>query len=294
MARVLMLLPSRDFDPTESAGAWKVLTEAGHEVEFATPDGKAGEADELMLTGRGLDPWGFVPGLRRVTVIGRILAANGDGRRAYGEMEKSAEFRTPKRWEDAGAGDYDGLVLPGGHRARGMRPYLESAEPRRIVLEFFRAGKPVAAICHGVLLAARTLDPETGRSVLYGKKTTALTWAFERKGAMTGRIARFWDRRYYRTYWEEAGQPPGYMSVQQEVKRALAKAGDFVDVDPGSGNYRRQTSGMHRDSPGDAGPAFVVRDGNYVSARWPGDVFTFARTFAEVLSAAEGRRGATA
>jgi putative intracellular protease/amidase len=30
--------------------------------------------------------------------------------------------------------------------------------------------------------------------------------------------------------------------------------------------------------------AFVVRDGNYVSARWPGDAHTFARRFAEVLA----------
>jgi hypothetical protein len=30
-------------------------------------------------------------------------------------------------------------------------------------------------------------------------------------------------------------------------------------------------------------PAWVVRDGSYVSARWPGDVHTFARTFAAVL-----------
>jgi len=27
-----------------------------------------------------------------------------------------------------------------------------------------------------------------------------------------------------------------------------------------------------------------VRDGNYVSARWPGDVNTFAKTFVEVLA----------
>jgi hypothetical protein len=27
-----------------------------------------------------------------------------------------------------------------------------------------------------------------------------------------------------------------------------------------------------------------VRDGAYVSARWPGDAHTFARTFAEVLA----------
>jgi hypothetical protein len=29
----------------------------------------------------------------------------------------------------------------------------------------------------------------------------------------------------------------------------------------------------------------VVRDENYVSARWPGDTHSFARTFAEVLQA---------
>jgi putative intracellular protease/amidase len=27
----------------------------------------------------------------------------------------------------------------------------------------------------------------------------------------------------------------------------------------------------------------VVRDGNYVSARWPGDAYTFANTFVDVL-----------
>jgi hypothetical protein len=27
-----------------------------------------------------------------------------------------------------------------------------------------------------------------------------------------------------------------------------------------------------------------VRDGNYVSARWPGDVHTFAKTFVDVLA----------
>jgi hypothetical protein len=27
-----------------------------------------------------------------------------------------------------------------------------------------------------------------------------------------------------------------------------------------------------------------VHDGNYISARWPGDVHTFARTFADTLT----------
>jgi putative intracellular protease/amidase len=284
MTEVLMPLPSRDFDPTESAGSWLMLTEAGHRVAFATPDGCPAAADDIMLTGCGLDPWGFIPVLRNFTVLGRLLSANREAREAYREMEQSREFQNPKRWSDIDSGEHNALLLPGGHRARGMREYLESTELRRAVLDFFLVEKPVAAVCHGVLLAARTMNPDTGRSVLYGRKTTALTWALERSAVIAGRIGRFWDPDYYRTYTEEPGQPAGYMSVQQEVTRALAKESDFIDVPATSPHFLAQTSGTRRDSPGDPRPAFVVRDGNYLSARWPGDVFTFARTFAMMLN----------
>jgi hypothetical protein len=73
------------------------------------------------------------------------------------------------------------------------------------------------------------------------------------------------------------------MSVQQEVTRALARPEDFVDVPATDPDYRRKTSGLKRDSLDDPGPAFVVRDRNYVSARWPGDAHTFAKTFAGML-----------
>jgi putative intracellular protease/amidase len=36
----------------------------------------------------------------------------------------------------------------------------------------------------------------------------------------------------------------------------------------------------------DGTPAFVVRDGRYVSARWPGDAHTFAKTLAGVIAEA--------
>jgi hypothetical protein len=74
------------------------------------------------------------------------------------------------------------------------------------------------------------------------------------------------------------------MSVQQEVTRSLARPDDFLDVPPGSTDYRLKTSGRTRDTADDSRPAWVVRDGNYVSGRWPGDVHTLARAFAEVLS----------
>ena len=42
MATVLMPLPACDFDPTEAAVSWQVLSAAGHDVVFATPSGQPG------------------------------------------------------------------------------------------------------------------------------------------------------------------------------------------------------------------------------------------------------------
>ncbi|GAA0682642.1 type 1 glutamine amidotransferase domain-containing protein [Kitasatospora atroaurantiaca] len=283
MATVLMPIPAQDFDPSEVAVGWQVLTLAGHRVVFATPEGERATGDELMLTGQGLDPWGRVPGLRRVLGVGRILRANADARAAYTQMLRSEEFRNPVPWDKASLADSDGLYLPGGHRARGMRRYLESMTLQALVVEAFRRGMPVAAICHGVLLAARSTDPDTGRSVLHGRRTTALTWRQENQAWQLARRTRFWDPDYYRTYLEEPGRPKGYMSVQQEVTRNLARPEDFLEVEPGSPDAFRKTSGL-RDTATDDRPAFVVEDGNYLSGRWPGDVHALARRFAERLA----------
>jgi putative intracellular protease/amidase len=73
--------------------------------------------------------------------------------------------------------------------------------------------------------------------------------------------------------------------VQAEVTRALAKPTDFLDVTPDVPDYFRKAIGIYRDSPDDASPAWVVCDGNYISARWAGDAHTFAKMLAERLQA---------
>ena len=289
MARVLIPIPSVDFDPSEVAIPWQTLAAAGHDVAFATPDGKAGRADDMMLSGRGLDPWGLVPGLDRVKVVGLVLRAAPEARAAYARLLLAPAFQEPLGYAALRVADHDALVLPGGHRARGMRAYLESAVLQGFVGAFFDSGKPVGAICHGVVLAARSISPATGRSVLFGKKTTALTWSLERRGWAVGRVTRFWDPDYYRTYVEQEGEPAGYRSVESEVKRALAHPDDFLDVASTHPDAARKQSGRHRDTRTDARPAFVVSDGAYVSARWPGDVNAFAQTLAQVISNTHAR-----
>ncbi len=55
-------------------------------------------------------------------------------------------------FKDVNPEEYDGLLLPGGRAPEYMRicPELEP-----IVRHFFEADKPVAAMCHGVLLIAK-------------------------------------------------------------------------------------------------------------------------------------------
>lgn len=264
--------------------SWRTLTAAGHDVVFATPDGRPGTADELMLSGRGLDPWGFLPVVRNYAVVGRILRAGPDALDAYRLMERDAAFNAPASYGELASEDFEALLLPGGHRAEGMRAYLESEALQALGAGAFDAGKPVAAICHGVVLAARSRSAKTGASSLHGRKTTALTWSLERRAWTVGRIFRFWDPGYYRTYLERPGEPAGHRSVEAEVTRALARPADFLDVPRDASDRGMKVDGRHRDAPNDDRPAFVVRDGNYVSARWPGDVHTFAKTFCDVLA----------
>ena len=273
MKRVLMPLPAIDFDPTEAAVSWRILHECGIGVEFATPDGLPSEGDPVMLTGDGLDL------LSNLKILGLILRANSDARRDYDRMIRDDQFRQPIPYSAIDSRQYDGLLLPGGHCARGMRPYLENALLQARVGEFFDSAKPVAAVCHGVLLAARSVSAKTGKSVLHGRKTTALTWKLEQTAWNLMRFAgRRSDPDYYRTYVEKPGEPAGYWSVQSEVTRSLADPKDFEEP-----RAFIPSSGLFRDSDSTLAPAFVVRDGNYISARWPGDVHAFARAFAALL-----------
>jgi protease I len=85
--------------------------------------------------------------------------------------------------------------IAGGH-APGMRVYLGTGVLQSAVADFFAQKKPVGAICHGVLLAARS-SIHPGKSVLYGKKTTALTKQME---LIAWRLTRLYLDDYYRTY----------------------------------------------------------------------------------------------
>lgn len=247
---ILMLLPRVDYDPTESGVPWGALRDAGYEVRFATPDGAPAYADERLVT-KGFGP------------LSPVFMTKRPALDRYREMTEDPAFRAPLRYEDMDPDAVQGLVIPGGH-AKGVRTMLESPVAQDIARAVFTSGRPVGAVCHGVLLLARTIDPATGRSVLHGRKTTALT-AWMELGAWAA-TAPFLGS-YYRTYKQ---------TVQAEVTAALASKSDFNAGPPLP----------IRDSPSAPQKGFAVRDGNYVSARWPGDCHRFSAELVEVLRTA--------
>lgn len=242
-----MPLPDRDFDVTEVAVPWRLLTRAGHEVVFATERGARPAADPLLLKG----------------VLFGQLGAEPEPKAFYAEMEKAAEFDKPIAWADIDPDAYDALFLAGGH-APGMRQYLGSESLQAKVLAFWRTGRPVAAICHGVLVLARTRD-ERGASVLAEVKTTCLPRYMER----TAYYLTAWKLgRYYRTY-------DAY--VEDEVRAALR--------DPDKQFVRGPLNLTARGTASDDGPALVVEDGRYLSGRWPGDAYLIAKKLGALLEA---------
>jgi putative intracellular protease/amidase len=252
---VLIPLPDRDFDVTEVAVPWKILTSAGVRVTFATEKGGVTPAaDPLLLTG----------------VIFGQLGAEEEPKAFYRELEASPEFQRTVAWNEIDLKRVDGLILPGGH-AQGMKQYLESASLFAKVAAFAKSGKPLGAICHGVIVMARAKDPETGQSVLHAKRTTCLPKYMEKAAyAFTS-----WKLgRYYRTY-------DAY--VEDEVRAALAKPEDFE---------RGPRELSKRGTRDDDSAAFVVEDGRYMSARWPGDAYLIGKRLLASLAARSSSVGA--
>lgn len=235
MKKILIPLPDNDFDLTEVAVPWKLFTRQNYQVTFATENGNRAYCDPKLITG----------------VIFGQLGAEKEAIGFYKELEKTDNFLHPIKYSEIKPGEFDLLVLPGGH-APGMKPYLESKSLRNKVLRFFEMNKMVGSICHGCIVLVRTTDPSTGKSVVYNRKLTGLTKFLERLAY----YITFWKLgKYYRTY-------PCY--VQDEVKNCLVENRNFK-------------TGGNQFKP------FVCVDGNLVTARWPKDAYLFAQTLISKL-----------
>ncbi len=246
---IVFLLPDSEYDPTEAAVPWATLHDAGIEVRFATPTGEPAYADP-RLTEQGF------------SLLSPLLMTRHAGLAAYERMRRDPHFLAPQPYTAVTLDSIGGVFVPGGH-APGMKSMMESTAAQRIFAHAITSGLPTGAVCHGVLLAARARDPLTGRSVLYDRDTTAVTALME---LTAWNLTRAWLGSYYRTY---------PTTVQAEVTAALRNPKQF----------HRGPLIPRRDTPAHPERGFTVRDGNYISGRWPGDCHRLAGEFRDMILA---------
>jgi len=247
--KILIALPQSGFDPTECISPWLTLSENGCEVTFITPLGKPAKADSRMICD------GFGP-------LSPFLMTHPFILHKYSDLQHDESFLNPLSYSAVSANDYTGLVIPGGHGDE-MRSLLDSLELHQLISDFFEQNKPVGAICTGVLAVARSLQ-KNGKSVLYGRKTTAVTKLMELTGWF---VTAPWLKRYFRPYPR---------TIQEEIINFLQKKQDFLTGPLPLFPSRYSKKFLSRQ--------FVVIDKNYLSARWPGDAYRFSLEFLKLLN----------
>jgi protease I len=108
-----------------------------------------GKRIAFLVANEGVEQVELTEPLKAVREAGAevdLLAPEASDVQAFNHLDKGDTFTADRAVGDADAGDYDGLVLPGGvANPDQLRTKPEAVE---FVRAFFEAGKPVGAICH--------------------------------------------------------------------------------------------------------------------------------------------------
>jgi protease I len=109
-----------------------------------------GKKIAFLTANEGVEQVELVEPLEAVREAGgeaELLAPEAGEIQAFNHLDKADSFPVDRAVGEADAGDYDGLVLPGGvANPDQLRTKPEALE---FVRGFFAAGKPVGVICHG-------------------------------------------------------------------------------------------------------------------------------------------------
>jgi len=229
--KILMPLPDYDFDPTEASIPWLACQTMGWAVEFSTEHGNIAQADPNKLKG--------------------LLRASAAARAAYKKMYENPAYQAPIPYKDINPESYHGLLLPGGDGLR-MSQYFESQILQEKVLQLWQKDILIGAICHGMLVLARTIVPQTNHSVLYGYKVTALPRSLD---LFAYRADKWLVKHGYIMYPK---------CVMEEVQQNLEHSEDLIK------------------GPGFLTP-FAFIDRNLISARWYLDADVFAQHFTQAM-----------
>lgn len=164
--KVLVIASNYGVWAEELQGPWDALKQAGHELTLATYLGMT------PLPGRiSMDP-DFVDPMQKVKMNPPELLAR------INEILDTGGWDTPVMTRDASMADHDALVIVGG--AGSALDVAGNGLVHRLVLDAYRSGKTIGALCYAVGALALTRDPDNGmRSVIHGRHVTAHPHAWD-------------------------------------------------------------------------------------------------------------------
>ncbi|WP_053155300.1 type 1 glutamine amidotransferase domain-containing protein [Pseudomonas sp. Pf153] len=127
----------------------KLLLDAGHQVTFATPEGKAPTLDRSSV-----DKMYFNNDVAELERYQALLA----------QLKITSATESPvvslARVEQQGLDRFDALYIPGGHAP--MQDLLTSAPLGRVLAHFHGKGKTTALVCHGPIALLSALPDAQG------------------------------------------------------------------------------------------------------------------------------------
>lgn len=135
----------------ELAAPFNAFKNEGYEITLASPLGGAAPIDPLSLE----DPW--------LTPEGKHFMADSAAQVALSATLPLA---------DVDAEAFDGIFLVGG--AGTAWDFPDSEPLTALTSAIYQAGRPLAALCHGVLGLTNTQDAE-GRHVIEGRSVTGVS-----------------------------------------------------------------------------------------------------------------------
>lgn len=167
MAKVLAVLSSgyKDEENNYETGWWgeelfapmQILEKTGHQVDLASPLGGKPDIDKISIS-EEYDPKG-----------------------TYKELYESGKADETQKLSDVNPGDYDVVLIVGGHGA--MYDLAKNEDLHRIMNAISNRGGIVAAECHGpapLVFAKRA----NGESFIAGKTVTGYPDAMEPEGLL--------------------------------------------------------------------------------------------------------------
>ena len=164
--KVLVIASNYGVWAEELQGPWDALRKAGHDLTLATYLGKTPLPGAISMDPDFVDPQQKIR-MNPPELIARI-----------NEILDSGEWSSPIRTRDADMADHDALVIVGG--AGSALDVAGNGLVHRLVLDAYRQGKTIGALCYAVAALAFTRDPDNDlQSVIRGHHVTAHPHAWD-------------------------------------------------------------------------------------------------------------------